>query len=233
MSREVAALRDLVAQVERGERTPRDAILALPAGTLGPTKLSLDVDPSLPNVYRGVPAGPGVAGGKLVFRPEDAAREASLRNAVLLVVEETFPEDIAAMTASRGIVAVRGGLTGHAAIVSRGLGRPCLWGGSGMSFTEDPATRARALRIELLNGQVLVLREGEIASFDGGTGVFVAGAAPLRSFGAEVDTLLGWATAIAQGAAPEGAAPRALTSFQSTDAPPGEVMERAKKALAA
>jgi len=231
--REVEIARALVGEVRAGSRSVADAICALPLTFLAPTSLSLDVDPRAGDAYRGVPAGTGAASGAVVFRPEDAETAGGRGESVLLVVDETFPEDIAAMTASRGIIAVRGGLTGHAAIVARGLGRPCLCGGGGMSFAEHPTTHERTLRVEITDGSLTHLEAGDVASFDGATGVFVRGTARLKSLGDDVDQLLGWASALATGAPVDAAPPLPLAAWRLDGETPTGLLDRARKLAAA
>ncbi|HVS02047.1 MAG TPA: pyruvate, phosphate dikinase [Thermoanaerobaculia bacterium] len=114
---------------------------------------------------KGLPAGPGAAAGRVALTAERAA-EMAREGPVLLVREETSPEDIVGMHASQGIVTARGGMTSHAAVVARGLGKPCVVG-------------ADALHIDHRQGVVRVgelrLREGDEMSLDGTTGEVIAG----------------------------------------------------------
>ena len=129
---------------------------------------AIDVEARLLAV--GLPAGPGAASGRIVLDAE-RAEEWAPRGAVILVREETSPEDIVGMHAAAGIVTARGGMTSHAAVVARGLGKPCVAG-------------AEALIIDETNGTVTVgervLREGDMLSIDGTQGEVIAGA--LKSF---------------------------------------------------
>ncbi len=231
MPREIELARALFLEVRAGTRTRADVIRSLPPTFLAPASLSLDVDPRAQDACRTVPAGPGVASGAIVFRPADAERAGERNEAVLLVVEETYPEDIAAMTAARGIVAVRAGLTGHAAIVARGLGRPCVCGGSAVSFGASPSSDRPVLRVELNGGDVLALEHGTIMSFDGSSGVLTTMPARLLSLGPEVDEILGWATALASGQPIESASPVELPSFSLAGPSPADVIARAKAAI--
>ncbi|MCC7540057.1 MAG: pyruvate, phosphate dikinase [Deltaproteobacteria bacterium] len=117
-------------------------------------------------VAKGLPAGPGVAAGRIAL---DAARavEMAKDGAVLLVREETSPEDVVGMFASAGILTSRGGMTSHAAVVARGMGKPCVVGASALIVDEH----ARELRV---GGRVL--KEGDWLSIDGTTGEVLVGA---------------------------------------------------------
>jgi pyruvate,orthophosphate dikinase len=114
---------------------------------------------------RGLPAGPGAACGKIALTAERAA-EMAAHGPVLLVREETSPEDIVGMHASSGILTARGGMTSHAAVVARGLGKPCVVG-------------AEALHVDSHGGALRVgervLREGDELSIDGSTGEVISG----------------------------------------------------------
>ena len=135
----------------------------------------------------GLPASPGAASGPLVFSP-DAAEAAAQRNgSAILALIETGPEDIRGMHAARGVLTVRGGMTSHAAVVARGLGKPCVVGARG--FVLDRA--AGTLRAP--NGRVF--HEGDVVTVDGTTGQVLAGAVPMvqpEATGAFA-TLLAWA----------------------------------------
>jgi pyruvate,orthophosphate dikinase len=115
---------------------------------------------------RGLPAGPGAAAGKIALTAERAA-EMAAHGPVLLVRAETSPEDIVGMHASAGILTSRGGMTSHAAVVARGMGKPCVVG-AGELTVDEAAGEVRAA------GHVL--REGDEMSIDGSTGEVIAGA---------------------------------------------------------
>src|SRR5690606_25671642 len=88
----------------------------------------------------GLPASPGAATGKVVFDADEAERLSQLGDAVILVREETSPEDIHGMHAARGIITARGGMTSHAAVVARGMGRPCVCGVSEIHIDDKAGT---------------------------------------------------------------------------------------------
>jgi pyruvate,orthophosphate dikinase len=120
---------------------------------------------------RGLPAGPGAASGRIALTAERAA-EMAASGPVLLVRAETSPEDIVGMHAAVGILTSRGGMTSHAAVVARGLGKPCVVGAGELDVDEEEGTVR-------LDGQVF--REGDFLSIDGTTGEVLAGALSTRS----------------------------------------------------
>ena len=117
----------------------------------------------------GLPASPGAASGAIVLDADTAERRAALGEAVILVRVETSPEDIHGMHAAKGVLTARGGMTSHAAVVARGMGRPCVSGASCLSI--DMA--ARTLKIG-----ARALSEGDIVTLDGSTGQIIAGKVP-------------------------------------------------------
>ena len=135
---------------------------------------------------RGLPASPGAASGAIVLDAETAERLAGRGDAVILVRVETSPEDIHGMHAARGILTARGGMTSHAAVVARGMGRPCVSGASGVSI--DMA--ARTLRIGTRE-----LKEGDIITLDGSNGEIMAGevATVEPELVGDFAVLMGWA----------------------------------------
>ncbi|MBA3811661.1 MAG: pyruvate, phosphate dikinase, partial [Caulobacteraceae bacterium] len=121
-----AALRIAVDLADEGVISRDDAIQRVEPTSLDQL-LHPTIDPGAERVViaTGLPASPGAAAGKIVFTAEAAVRAAALREAVILVRAETSPEDIRGMDAARGIVTARGGMTSHAAVIARGMGRPC------------------------------------------------------------------------------------------------------------
>jgi pyruvate,orthophosphate dikinase len=91
---------------------------------------TLDEKSSIEVIANGLPASPGAASGKVVFTSEEAERLNDMMQDVILVRLETSPEDIQGMHAAKGILTARGGMTSHAAVVARGMGRPCVSGSS-------------------------------------------------------------------------------------------------------
>ncbi|MFO8191896.1 MAG: pyruvate, phosphate dikinase [Bacillota bacterium] len=146
------------------------------------------IDPDVKKnvITKGLPASPGAASGKVVFDADRAQEMAQEGEKILLVRPETTPDDIHGIIAAQGILTSRGGMTSHAAVVARGMGKPCVSG------CED-------LRIDLSKGRFYVkgeeYQEGIILSIDGGTGQVILGDVPLiePQFSDEFHQLLGWA----------------------------------------
>ncbi len=134
----------------------------------------------------GIAASPGAACGRIVFDADTAETEGRLGEKIILVREETKPEDIHGFFAAQGILTSRGGKTSHAAVVARGMGKPCVAGAEGINVD----TRARVAYV----GEH-VLREGDTITIDGSTGAVYVGVVPTEKpeFSAELETLLAWA----------------------------------------
>jgi pyruvate,orthophosphate dikinase len=126
------------------------------------------LDPDAPRdvIAKGLPASPGAASGIIVFDAETAEQRAERGDSVILVRVETSPEDIHGMHAAKGILTARGGMTSHAAVVARGMGRPCV-SGAGTLAIEGKAKRMRVAGREF--------KEGDIITIDGSTGEVMAG----------------------------------------------------------
>ncbi|HZA85581.1 MAG TPA: putative PEP-binding protein, partial [Acidimicrobiales bacterium] len=144
-------------------------------------------------IASGLAASPGAAVGKAYFTADDAAKAAANGEKVILVRNETSPEDVHGMQASEGILTARGGLVSHAAVVARGWGIPAVVGADalrirGTSFTAGDVT----------------VEQGDLLSLDGTTGQVVLGAVELSASEApaELDTVLGWADTIRRGRNP-------------------------------
>jgi pyruvate,orthophosphate dikinase len=141
-------------------------------------------------IAKGLAASPGAAVGHAYFTAEAAAEAAATGRKVILVRNETSPEDVKGMLASEGILTARGGLVSHAAVVARGWGKPAVVG-------------AEALRIDANSAVVgdVVIREGDVISIDGSTGEVVLGAVELTTAEAppELETILSWADEITAG----------------------------------
>ncbi|MGZ8250251.1 pyruvate, phosphate dikinase, partial [Methylomagnum sp.] len=139
----------------------------------------------------GLPASPGAASGKCVFDADQAELLGRAGEKVILVREETKPEDIHGFFASQGILTSRGGKTSHAAVVARGMGKACVAGAEGIAVD----SRARLARI----GE-LTLREGDIITIDGSNGNVFLGEIPTipPTFSEELKILLGWADEVAR-----------------------------------
>ena len=150
---------------------------------------TLDPDAKRTALGKGLPASPGAACGAIVFSAEDAEARAQKGESVILVRIETSPEDIAGMHAAKGILTTRGGMTSHAAVVARGMGRPCVAGAGGLAVDYTSQTLSAG-------GQVV--RGGETITIDGATGEVFVGSVPMiePQLSDEFSTLMGWADEI-------------------------------------
>jgi len=167
-----AALRIAVDMTADGLISPNEAVMRVDPSALNHL-LHPTIDPTAQRTVlaTGLPASPGAACGEIVFTPDDAEAAAAKGRTVVLVRAETSPEDIHGMHAAAGILTARGGMTSHAAVVARGMGRPCVVGAS-------------TLRIDAAAGTMTagreVLRAGDIITIDGGTGQILKGEAKMR-----------------------------------------------------
>ena len=139
----------------------------------------------------GLPASPGAASGKIVFDADTAEEKGRAGERIILVREETKPEDIHGFFQAQGILTSRGGKTSHAAVVARGMGKPCVSGCDAIVIS-DTARRA-------VIGET-TLHEGDVITIDGSTGNVYAGEVPTveAEFSEEMATLLGWADEVAR-----------------------------------
>ena len=137
-------------------------------------------------ISKGLPASPGAACGAVVFSAEDAEVRAAKGEAVILVRIETSPEDISGMHAAKGILTTRGGMTSHAAVVARGMGRPCVSGAGGINVDYGA---------QVLQAGGHTINVGDIITLDGATGEVFLGAVPMvePKLAGEFATLMGWA----------------------------------------
>jgi pyruvate,orthophosphate dikinase len=144
---------------------------------------------SLDHFTTGLPASPGAASGEIVFTADEADARGRRGDAVILVRRETSPEDFHGMVAARAILTARGGMTSHAAVVARGMGKPCVAGATALEVDEVQGTVRQGDR---------VIRAGDWISLDGSTGQVYLGKAELIS--PELDRhyhqLMGWADRI-------------------------------------
>ncbi len=183
-----AALKMAVEMVGEGLITQQEAVARVDPAALDQL-LHPTLDPAAPRdvLTKGLPASPGAASGLIVFDAETAERRAA--EGVILVRLETSPEDIHGMHAARGILTARGGMTSHAAVVARGMGRPCV---SGAGQLQIDAT-TRTLRV---GGRQL--GEGDIITLDGTTGEVMAGAVATiePELVGDFGVIMGWADAV-------------------------------------
>jgi pyruvate,orthophosphate dikinase len=182
-----AALKIAVDMAAEGLITREEAVLRVDPMALDQL-LHPTLDPQAPRdvLTKGLPASPGAASGKIVFDADTAEKWNDRGEAVILVRVETSPEDIHGMHAARGILTARGGMTSHAAVVARGMGRPCVSGAGSLAI--DNA--AKVLRVA---GREL--REGDVITIDGATGEVMAGAVPTLQpeLVGDFGTLMEWA----------------------------------------
>ncbi len=182
-----AAVRIAVEMVKERLISKEEALLRVDASMVDQL-LHPTLDPSAKRtvIAQGLPASPGAAVGKIVFSADEAEAKAKIGERVILVRIETSPEDIHGMHAAQGILTARGGMTSHAAVVARGLGKCCVSG-------------CGSLRIDYATGEMRVgehlLRAGDLLTLDGGTGEVILGAVPTVTpkLGAEFGELMRWA----------------------------------------
>jgi pyruvate,orthophosphate dikinase len=181
-----AALRCASAMVEEGLIAREEAVARIEPRQLDqllhPT---IDPDAALDEVARGLNASPGAASGRIVL-DADSAVERAKSGPVILVRWETTPDDIHGMIAAEGILTVHGGMTSHAAVVARGMGKPCVAGCEALTIDEG----ARTARV---GGEML--SEGDVITIDGGTGRVFVGEIPLvpPQINQDFETILEWA----------------------------------------
>ena len=183
----LAAVRIAVELVQEGVISESEAIQRVPPGDLDQLFHPM-VDPkaSVTVVANGLPASPGAALGEAVFDADEAEAMAKKGHKVILIRPETSPEDFHGIVAAQAVLTARGGMTSHAAVVARGMGKTCVVGAKELEV--DPAAgRFRA------NGRVV--KKGQLLTIDGTTGRVILGAAKLvqPKTGAQYDTLMRWA----------------------------------------
>src|ERR1051325_11577972 len=182
-----AALRLAVELADEGLISKKEAV-----SRIDPASLDQLLHPTIdPNAKRdviatGLPASPGAASGEIVFNSDEAAKLQADGKKVILVRVETSPEDIHGMHAAEGILTTRGGMTSHAAVVARGMGKPCVSGAGTLRVDYGAQT---------LQAGNTVLKRGEILTIDGSTGQVLTGKVPMTEpeLSGEFGTLMGWA----------------------------------------
>ncbi len=182
-----AALKLAVDMCRENLITKEEAVLRLDPAQLDQLLHPAIAEDAVRDVFvKGLPASPGAAVGQIVFEPAEAVALAAKGTAVILVRIETSPEDIQGMHAAKAIVTARGGMTSHAAVVARGMGRPCVCG-------------AGALQINAETGTVRVggrtLKKGDVITVDGAKGQVLVGAVKMVEpmLGGDFAELMGWA----------------------------------------
>ena len=147
--------------------TKKEAVLRVQPNSLD-TLLhpTLDETANLEVIAKGLPASPGAASGKVVFTSDEAERLNGMMQNTILVRVETSPEDINGMHAAKGILTARGGMTSHAAVVARGMGRPCVSGSSEIEIDYQNKI------FKTKNNEI---KEGDLITIDGSTGRIIKG----------------------------------------------------------
>jgi pyruvate,orthophosphate dikinase len=180
--------------VTEGKLSPNEAVARIDPAKLDEV-LHPTIDPKArpPSIAKGLPASPGAAIGRVVFTANEAQEWAQRGESVLLVRTDTSPEDIHGMKAASGILTSRGGMTSHAAVVARGMGKCCVT--SCTSLRVDAARRTASF---VGGGQEKKIKEGDTLTLDGSTGEVFLGTAPLvpAKLGTELGTLMEWVDAV-------------------------------------
>jgi pyruvate,orthophosphate dikinase len=182
-----AAFKAGVSMVEEGLITREEAVARIDPEALDQLlHPRIDPDAKLEAAARGLNASPGAAVGEVVFDADTAAERGAAGDAVILVTWETTPDDIHGMIAAQGILTVRGGMTSHAAVVARGMGKPCVAGAEGVTIDQVAKTAQ-------IGGTIV--DEGDVITLDGGTGEVFIGAAKLvpPQINEDFETVLVWA----------------------------------------
>ncbi|MCD6328471.1 pyruvate, phosphate dikinase [bacterium] len=166
-----AAVRVAVEMVDSGMITKEEAILRVEPDHIE-QMLHRRIDPheKLDIIAKGLPASPGAGVGGIVFSADDAIAAKEEKRNVVLVRAETSPEDVGGMIAAQGILTARGGMTSHAAVVARGMGKCCVAGVTSLVIDEEKKT---------VSVGDLVLKEGDVITLDGANGLVARGAAKL------------------------------------------------------
>ena len=185
-----AALKVAVDLANEGLITREEAVMRVEPGSLDQL-LHPTIDPASPRdvVAGGLPASPGAATGKVVFTAEEAEKLGGAGEAVILVREETSPEDIRGMDAARGIITARGGMTSHAAVVARGMGRPCVSGAGEIHID---------MKAGAFHARGRTIKAYDVVTIDGSTGEVLAGAVKMiePELSGDFGVLMGWADSV-------------------------------------
>jgi pyruvate,orthophosphate dikinase len=184
-----AAIKIAVDMVKEKLINKKNAVLRIDPNTLD-TLLHPTLDKKVEKkvVARGLPASPGAASGKVVFTAEEAERLNSTMQNTILVRIETSPEDIHGMHAAKGILTARGGMTSHAAVVARGMGRPCVSGSSEIIIDYEN---------KQFKSDKIIVNEGDIITIDGTSGEVMLGTVPTiqPKISKYFSTIMNWSNA--------------------------------------
>ncbi len=182
-----AALKIAVDMVNESLITQEEALLRVDPQSLDQL-LHPTLDPKAEKniITRGLPASPGAASGKVIFSSDEAEVRAHNGEKIILCRQETSPEDIHGMHASQGILTSRGGMTSHAAVVARGMGKACVAGAGELHIDQ----KSKMIRIKDIK-----INEGDIITIDGSTGEVMLGAVPTikPELSGDFGVLMGWA----------------------------------------
>jgi pyruvate,orthophosphate dikinase len=185
-----SAVKIAVDMVKEKLISKKEAILRIDPSSLD-TLLhpTLDEKSEIDVIANGLPASPGAASGKVVFSSEEAERLNDMMQDTILVRVETSPEDIQGMHAAKGILTARGGMTSHAAVVARGMGRPCVSGSSEIDINYES---------KIFKTSELEIKEGDIITIDGSTGRIILGEVPTvkPEISGDFSKLMSWADSI-------------------------------------
>ncbi len=185
-----SAVKIAVDMVKEKLISKKDAILRIDPNSLD-TLLhpTLDDKSQIKVIANGLPASPGAASGKVVFTSEEAQRLNDMMQNTILVRVETSPEDIQGMHAAKGILTARGGMTSHAAVVARGMGRPCVSGSSEIDINYEQKT---------FKTSTVEVKEGDIITLDGSTERIILGTVPTvkPEISGDFSKLMSWADKI-------------------------------------
>ena len=162
-----SAIKIAVDMVKAKLISKKEAVLRIdPASLDALLHPTLDEKSKINVIGKGLPASPGAASGKVVFTSDEAERLNSMMQDTILVRIETSPEDIHGMHAAKGILTSRGGMTSHAAVIARGMGRPCVSGSSEIDINYDE---------KIFKISDLEVKEGDVITIDGSTGRIILG----------------------------------------------------------
>jgi pyruvate,orthophosphate dikinase len=184
-----AALRVAIDMVEEGLISREEAVLRIDPAQLDQLlHPQFDADADYDVIAKGLNASPGAAVGEVVFSSADAVDAKAAGRKVILVRWETTPDDLRGMVAAQGILTSHGGKTSHAAVVARGMGKPCVCGAEKLKIDA-------AAKVARVAGTDIELHEGDLISIDGTTGIVVLGAVQLvePKVTGDFDMVLGWA----------------------------------------
>jgi pyruvate,orthophosphate dikinase len=185
-----AALRIAVELAQEKLITKQEAVARVDPAALDQL-LHPTIDPNAERkiIASGLPASPGAACGEIVFSSEEAETLKSQGRKVILVRVETSPEDIHGMHAAEGILTARGGMTSHAAVVARGMGKPCVSGAGALRVD---------YRAQTMTAGGTVMKKGDILTIDGSSGHVLAGRVPMRepALAGEFATVMKWADTV-------------------------------------